>query len=439
MDDTKITKRPWMDEDHSNWHSKWDANWVYKQDGDSTGRNEASWNRRWQDRLQERVDRLSIDREDLRKRLDARREVGAYLEVRLRAATKEVEELRRNTGTRGREAQTKLERSKADESLGVAVGAKTAEEVKAAAREKVADERGTADRKAENKTAARMKPCLGESYESRLKRARVAAQTKDLETKDEDFRRQVTRTTCRWKIKVEEAANKVNKKTLEVNETAAAPDIAGVAFLEGRRLLCSLPREKAGEEPISAADGEQGANEKANVAKTAEDNKAAEEARKAKAAAAAVTGKAADESKKARAAERKAAEEARKATANAKAAEEIRKAKEAKARAATAAAEVKTAEEARKVKAAVEEREAAEVARKAKAGAAETKTAERKLKAAPAAEAATAALAAAAAAMEESLFLEERRLPCSVPRDGAREGPDFNGQTGPRRLLMTWL
>ena len=58
---------------------------------------------------------------------------------------------------------------------------------------------------------------------------------------------------------------------------------------------------------------------------------------------------------------------------------------------------------------------------------------ERKLKAAPAAEAATAALAAAAAAMEESLFLEERRLPCSVPRDGTREGPDFNGQTGPEK------
>ena len=170
--------------------------------------------------------------------MDARREVGAYLEARLKAATEEVEELRRSSGTRGRESQTKLERSKADENLGVAGGAKAAEEAKAAAREKVADERRTAD---EDRIKAAAKAKL---------RANVAAQTKDLETKDEDLKRRVTKATCKWKAREPEGAS------------ATAEAVA----------------------KLKAA--QQAANAKAaKEAKAATEAKAAEEAREAKAAA----------------------------------------------------------------------------------------------------------------------------------------------------------
>ena len=191
-----------MDEDHRSWHSKWDASWVYKQNGDSTGRNGASWNRRWQDRLQERVDRLSIERENLRKRLGARREVGDYLEARLKAATDEVEELRRSSGVRGRESQAKLERAKADEKPGEAAGAKAAEEAKAAAEERVAKKRRAAEA-GRTKAAAKAKLSLGESYETLLRRARaeIAAQTINLEARDEGFRRRVTNATGKWKVR----------------------------------------------------------------------------------------------------------------------------------------------------------------------------------------------------------------------------------------------
>ena len=59
------------------------------------------------DRLQERFDRLCVEREGVRRKFAGRRELTACVEASLRVGTEEIEKLRRSSGACGREHDAK--------------------------------------------------------------------------------------------------------------------------------------------------------------------------------------------------------------------------------------------------------------------------------------------------------------------------------------------